>query len=417
VAGLSVSLVAGLGGWAATTELSSAVIAPGRVVIEGNAKDIQHLAGGIVSEIFVKEGNEVAAGDVLLRLDPTLAKANLSIVESALARLYARRARLVAEINKANTITIPESLLSFLDPAARDMIIASEKAILESGTKARDGSRRQLETRKQQLWDESRGLASQIAAVEEQAALINDEAARSAALYEKRIITLQRYNLLKRQKADLQGQLGQLAAQKAQIEGRASEIDLQILQLERDHTTQVAENLTTAEASIVEYEERRAAALDQLRRLDIASPVQGRVHQIVINNVGAVVQPGAVLMRVVPDRQDFEVEVRLTPKDIDQIHLDQSADIRFTAFNLSVTPDLPGNVIFVGPDLQTDARTNEPYYVVKLRIDADVAAKLNGKGLYPGMPAEVFIKVADRNVASYFTKPLSDRLSRAFREE
>jgi membrane fusion protein len=122
-------------------------------------------------------------------------------------------------------------------------------------------------------------------------------------------------------------------------------------------------------------------------------------------------------MRVVPDRQDFEVEVRLTPKDIDQIHLDQSADIRFTAFNLSVTPDLPGNVIFVGPDLQTDARTNEPYYVVKLRIDADVAAKLNGKGLYPGMPAEVFIKVADRNVASYFTKPLSDRLSRAFREE
>lgn len=417
VAALSVSLVAGLGGWAATTELSSAVIAPGRVVIEGNAKDIQHLAGGIVSEILVKDGNEVAAGDVLLRLDPTLAKANLSIVESALARLYARRARLVAEINQSGTISIPESLLAFLEPASRDMIIASEKGILESGTNAREGSRKQLQTRKQQLWDESRGLSSQITAVEQQAELINDETARSAALYEKRIITLQRFNLLKRQKADLQGQLGQLAAQKAQIEGRAVEIDLQILQLERDHTTQVAENLTSAEASIVEYEERRAAALDQLRRLEIASPVQGRVHQISINNVGAVVQPGAILMRVVPDRQEFEVEVRLTPKDIDQIHLDQNADIRFTAFNLSVTPDIPGKVFFVGPDLQIDARTNEPYYAVKLRIDAVKAAALNGKGLYPGMPAEVFIKIADRNVASYFTKPLSDRFSKAFREE
>lgn len=417
VAALSVSLVIGIGGWAATTELSSAVIAPGRVVIEGNAKDIQHLAGGIVSEILVKEGNEVAAGDILLRLDPTVAKANLSIVESALARLYARRARLIAEINKKSILTVSEGLFAFIDPAAREMIIASETGILESGANAREGSRRQLEMRKQQLSDEAKGLASQLAAVQEQAELITEEAERSAALFQKRIITLQRFNLLKRQKADLGGQLGQLAAQKAQIEGKASEIDLQILQLERDHSTQVAENLTATEASIVEYEERRAAALDQFKRLEISSPVQGRVHQITINNIGAVVQPGAVLMRVVPDRQDFEIEVRLTPKDIDQIHIDQSADIRFTAFNLSVTPDMPGKVVFVGPDLQVDGRTNEPYYAVKLRIDAANAAALSGKGLYPGMPAEVFIKIADRNVASYFTKPLSDRFSKAFREE
>ncbi|MEJ8308250.1 HlyD family type I secretion periplasmic adaptor subunit [Agrobacterium larrymoorei] len=417
VTALSLSLVVGIGGWATTTELSSAVIAPGRVVIEGNSKDIQHLAGGIVSEILVKEGNEVAAGDILLRLDPTLAKANLSIVESSLARMYVRRARLIAEIKGENRLTVSETLLAFLEPAARDLVIASEAGILESGLTAREGSRRQLETRKQQLSDEAKGLASQITAVQEQAELINEEAEQSAALYEKRLITLQRYNLLKRQKADLSGQLGQLTAQKAQVEGKASEIDLQILQLERDHSTQVAQDLTTTETSIVEYEERRAAALDQLKRLEITSPVQGRVHQIAINNVGAVVQPGAVLMRVVPDRQAFEVEVRLTPKDIDQIHLDQSAEIRFTAFNLSVTPDMPGKVVFVGPDLQIDPRTNEAYYTVKLRIDETHIASLNGKGLYPGMPAEVFIKIGDRNVASYFTKPLSDRFSKAFREE
>jgi len=417
VAALSIALVVGIGGWATTTELASAVIAPGRVVIEGNSKDIQHLAGGIVSEILVKEGDEVSAGDILLRLDPTLAKANLSIVESSLSRFYARRARLIAEIKGEDELTVPGSLLAFLDPTARDLVIASETGILESGLTAREGSRRQLETRKQQLFEEAKGLASQIAAVQEQAELIDEEANQSAALYEKRLITLQRYNLLKRQKADLGGQLGQLVAQKAQIEGKASETDLQILQLERDHSTKAAEDLTATEASIVEYEERRAAALDQLKRLEISSPVNGRVHQIAINNVGAVVQPGAILMRVVPDRQDFEVEVRLSPKDIDQIHLDQNAEIRFTAFNLSTTPDMPGKVVFVGPDLQVDPRTNEPYYSVKLRINEAHIASLNGKGLYPGMPAEVFIKIADRNVASYFTKPLSDRFSKAFREE
>ncbi|MDC9837279.1 HlyD family type I secretion periplasmic adaptor subunit [Rhizobium binxianense] len=414
---LAFGLVVGVFGWAMTTELSSAVIASGRVVVEGNAKKIQHLVGGIVSEIDVKEGDRVDADQVLVRLNGTIVQANLSIAENTLAQLYARRARLQAEASRATQLTVPENLSELTTSKSATTLVASEQNLFISRKNALEGMRRQMATRKQQLADEVDGLTVQINAVRDQVGLVDQDLEKVNALFKRGLTTQQRLNDYKRRKSELEGQMGQSIAARAQTEGRIGELDLQLLQLDEDRQSEVSKDLTSVEASIAEYEERLAATKDQLARLEIRAPIAGRIYELSVHNMNAVVQPGEVLMLVVPEHDALQVEATIAPKDIDQIYKGQPVDIRFTAFNQTTTPDISGEVSVISPDLQTDPRTGATFYTLRITPNMTTKKDLSEGSLYPGMPAEVFIKIADRTVMSYFSKPFADRLRLAFREE
>ncbi|OHV79816.1 HlyD family type I secretion periplasmic adaptor subunit [Ensifer sp. LCM 4579] len=414
---LAFALVAGVGGWAATTELSSAIVAGGVVVVDDNVKKVQHLTGGIVGELKVKEGDRVEAGQVLIRLDGTTVRANLAIVEGTLAQLYARRARLQAERVGAPDFEIHEDLESFLSGVAAAKLADGEKRLFASRRSALSGMKSQLASRKAQLADEIEGLTVQLKAIEDALRLIEEELTGVDSLYGQGLVPMQRVTSLKRQRAELEGERGRHIAGRAQARGKSSEIDLQILQLDEDRRTEISKELTDVEAKIAEYEERRTAATDQLRRLDITAPLSGRVYQLAIHTVNGVVNPGETLMLVVPEADDLTVEARIAPKDIDQVQVGQPVEIRFSAFNQRTTPEVEAEVVTVAPDLVTDERSGASYYPLRIRPKPESLARLAGLSLYPGMPAEVFIKIADRTVISYLTKPLTDQMRHAFRED
>ncbi|ARO32706.1 HlyD family secretion protein (plasmid) [Rhizobium sp. NXC14] len=414
---LALALVGGVGGWAATTELSSAVVAGGVVVVDDNVKKIQHLTGGIVGELLVKEGDRVKAGQVLIRLDGTTGRANLAIVESTLAQLYARHARLQAERIGAASFSVDKDLDQFISGAAASKFIEGEQKLFASRNAALAGMKSQLGSRKAQLADEIEGLTVQAKANEDGLKLIEEELTRVGSLYSRGLVPVQQVTTLKRQRAELEGERGQQVAARAAARGKLSEIDLQILQLDEDRRTEISKDLTEAEAKIAEYEERRTAAMDQLRRLDITAPLPGRVYQLAVHTINGVVMAGETLMLVVPEADELTVEARVNTRDIDQIRVGQAVEIRFSAFNQRTTPEVEAEVTTVAPDLVSDQRTGATYYPLRIRPKPESLAKLKGLSLYPGMPAEVFLKIADRTVISYLTKPLTDQMRHAFRED
>ncbi|WP_027488094.1 HlyD family type I secretion periplasmic adaptor subunit [Allorhizobium undicola] len=417
VAVLALALVVGVGGWAVTTELSSAVVAGGVVVVDENVKKIQHLTGGIVSELLVKESDRVEAGQILIRLDGTTARANLAIVESTVAQLYAQRARLQAERSGVVSFSLDEDLDQLISGPAAAKLIEGEQKLFASRNVALAGMKSQLASRKAQLADEIEGLTVQLKAIEDGLMLIEEELTRIDSLYRRGLVPIQQVTTLKRQRAELEGERGRHVAARAQARGKSSEMNLQILQLDEDRRTEISKDLTEVEAKIAEYEERRIAATDQLRHLDITAPLSGRVYQLTVHTINGVVTAGETLMLVVPEADDLTVEARVAPRDIDQIHVGQLVEIRFSAFNQRTTPEVEAEVVTVAPDLVTDERTGATYYPLRIRPKPESLAKLKGLSLYPGMPAEVYIKIGDRTVISYLTKPLTDQMQHAFRED
>jgi membrane fusion protein len=414
---MALVLVGGIGGWAFTTELSSAIVASGTVVVENNVKKIQHLTGGIVGELRVREGETVEAGQVLLRLDATTVRANLSIVQNTLAQLYARRARIMAEQAGADSFTVPKTRQVVPTDMAASGFEDSERRLFESRKSAMVGMKNQLASRKAQLRDESEGQTVQLNAIADSLKLINEELEGVDKLYTQGLVSMQRVTALKRDRAQLEGDRGARIAARAQAAGKSSEIDLQILQLDEDRRTENAKDLTDVEARISEYEDRGVAALDQLKRLDIRSPIGGRVYQLAVHTVDGVINPGEVLMLVVPATDSLTVEARVSTSDIDQITLGQPVEIRFSAFNQRTTPVVMGEVANIAPDQVTDQRTGVSYYPLRIRPKPESLAALKGLTLYPGMPAETYIKIADRTVISYLAKPLTEQMQRTFRED
>lgn len=417
VVAMAILLVGNIGGWAATTTLSNAVVGEATVVIDDNVKKIQHLVGGIVSEISVSEGSHVNAGDVLLRLDGTSVKANLGIINSNLAQLYVRRSRLEAERLGQPSFSMDELEAKGVDLEGNKLLIDGEMQLFKTRQSSMVGRKKQLEEKMAQLDEEIKGDTIQLQAIDDATSLVNEELAATEELYEKKLVTMQKINSLKRQKADLDGSRGSRVAYRAQAEGKIAEIKLQVLQLDADQSAENSKDLTDVEGNIAEMEERRIAALDQLQRLDLKAPLSGRIYQLSVHTVGGVVTPGETLMLLAPDNRALTVEAKIATRNIDQVHVDQDVDIRFTAFDQRSTPEVQGKVLSVSPDAITEERTGAKYYPVRIRPEPESLAKLQGMKLYPGMPAEIFIKVADRSVISYLTKPLTDQMKHTFREE
>ena len=413
---LALLLIAGVGGWAATAEISGAVISHGQVVVESNVKRVQHPTGGIVGDILARDGDRVRAGDIVLRLDATLTRSNLAIIENQLVELMARRARLEAEREGADVIIFPEPLASRSGEAAVRETLDGETGLFDMRRAVAEGQVAQRRQRIEQLIVEISGLELRADANARELALSAEELETTRRLFDQGLAPSIRVTELKRDRARLDGVGAQFTTEIAASRAQIAEIELSILEVQHQRGTSIGDDLRETISRIDELSERRIAALDQLARIDIRAPQDGVVTNSAVHTLGGVVGAGDVLMEIVPEGDPLSVEIHVDPRDIDQVHIGQKARIRFASFSQRTTPEIDGAISLISADVSRDDRSGVPYYTVRVTLDADQVARLGQVTLVPGMPVETFVETGARMVASYLLKPLSDQLELVFRE-
>ncbi len=409
-------LIAGLGAWAGMASIGGAVIASGVVTVETSVKTVQHLDGGIVHEILVKNGDEVKSGDLLIRLDDTNTRANLGIVKGNLNELIARRARLEAERDHKQKIEFPEVLTASKSPEIIK-ILDGQKALFEARKTTMDGQIQLLRQKIFQYEEEIKGLKAQQKSKEQQSKLIREEIESIRPLFEKGHITRKRMLALEREAVKLEGEYGTHISDIARTRSSIGQTELEIIQLKNNFREKVLAELRRDQKQFIELEEREFALKEKLRRVDIRAPRTGFVHNLNVHTIGGVVSPAAPILQIIPEGDRLIVEARVQPTDIDQVKIGQMAIVRISAFNARSTPEMNGKVINISADSIVDKATGKSFFLVNLEIPDSETIKLGKKKLLPGMPAEAFIRTQDRTAISYLLKPLMDSLNRTFREE
>ncbi|MBA4777904.1 HlyD family type I secretion periplasmic adaptor subunit [Agrobacterium salinitolerans] len=416
VGGLGFLTLTGLlGGWAVGTEIVGAVIAQGSLVVETSLKKVQHPVGGVVSELMVRDGDRVKAGDIVMRIDATMTRANLAIIVKSLDQFTARKARLESERDRAGKVVFPKALLDRSNDTDIVAMLDAEQRLFETRSAVRESKKRQLEQRVRQLRDEIAGMEAERAANFREQGMVDEELIRFRSLHERGLMEKSRLSTLERQATDIDGDIGRLMAGIAGVEAKISETALQILQIDEQWSEEVGSDLREMDARIGEYVERRVAAEDQLKRVDILAPQDGVVHQLAVHTVGGVIAPGEQIMMIVPEVDKLVVEAKVAPQDIDQIYYGQATNLRFSAFNQKTTPEITGTVERISADVTVDQRTGASYYLVRVATSQEQIKRLGEFHLMPGMPVEAFITTGERSVLSYFLKPLMDQASRSFR--
>jgi HlyD family secretion protein len=412
-----VLLVGVLGGLAATTHLSGAVIASGTLVVDSYMKPVQHQKGGTVGTIFVKNGDHVEPREILIHLDDTQTLANLAIVSKRLNELAARSSRLSAERDANDHIDFPADLMSATDKPGIAAMIEGETRLFIDRQASKKGRKAQLHERIRQLTQETEGLTAQQDGKRRAIEIIGKELASLQPLLDQGIIPATRVYALQRDAADLTGQFGSLVASTAETKGKIAETELQIIQVDDDQRSEVSDQLRQAQGEIGEYSERLIAAQDELKHIDIRAPQAGIVHQLEVHAPGAVIAPGEAIMQIVPSQDALTPELKLSPQDIDQVTIGQNVTLRFSAFSQRNTPELNGTVMRISADLTTDQRTGQSYYSLRVKVPDEEWLRLGKLAPVAGMPVEAFIQTGDRTALAYLTKPFMDQVARAFKEE
>ena len=406
----------GIGGWAATTELSGAIISSGTLVVDSNVKKVQHPTGGVVRELRVREGDRVAAGGILIRLDDTVTQANVAIISKSIDEFTAQQARLQAEQNGRDKIIFPDDLISrTTDPRVAELV-RGETHLFEIRAKARLGLVAQFRERIDQLRQQIAGLSDQIVAKKREIDLIAQELMGVRELWQKNLVQMTRLTALERESARIEGERGALVSTVAQANAKISETELQIIQIDEDLRKEVGKELGEIRGKLSELVEKKVTAEDQLKRIDIRAPQDGMVHQLSVHTVGGVINPGEPIMLIVPKSDALIVESRIAPHDIDQVQVGQEALVRFSAFNQRTTPQLSGTIMWISAELTQDQHTGASYYTAHIALSDAELARLRGLKVIPGMPVEAFIQTESRTVHSYLLKPLRDQVMRTFRE-
>lgn len=408
---VAIAVVGGIGGWAALTEISGAVVSTGTIVVETNTKLVQHREGGIVRDIRVKAGDTVKAGELLISLDDTVTRANLAVITKQLTELTAQTLRLQAERDERDSIDWPEDRKATLGEIER-----GQQMLLEARRNSKVGRQNQLEEQILQFHKQTEGLEAQVTAKDSEIELIEEELADLSGLLDRQLVSKSRVIALRREKARLAGEYGDLIAQIAQTKEAISERRIQILQIEESYRAEVLEQLQEVRSRIAQLEEQQIAAEDELTRVDILAPRNGYVHQLSVHTIGGVIAPGETVMQIVPREDQLIVEAQVRPVDIDQMSPGQSARVRFPSFDQRTTPELNAKLLTLSADLTEDERSGVSYYVARLVIDDTELRKLGDKALVPGMPVETFLQTGDRTVLSYLVKPVTDQIAHALRE-
>ncbi|RJG46613.1 HlyD family type I secretion periplasmic adaptor subunit [Mesorhizobium sp. DCY119] len=409
-------LVGGVGGWAATTDIAGAVIARGKMSVLNNAKKVQHLEGGIVAKLAVRNGDHVNAGDLLIRLDDTETRANLAIIESQRDEFLIERARLEAERDMRPALDLPESLAGDQNSGRLQTILEGQQKLLKSKLDALTGKKKQLAEQVEQIGGQISGLESQFAAKQRQVEILGRELESLQTLRAKGLVEQSRILALERQGAMLDGDMGQIQAEIGRLRGTISETKLRIIQEDEEWRSEALTTLGEVRAKLATLEEQRTAAIAKLKRIDITAPLSGYVHESNVYTVGGVIGSGEPLMLIIPESDALIVRARVGQRDIDNIHIGQEVRLRFTSLSQRVTPELMGDVTTIAPDVTTDQATGEVYYPIEITLIDGEIKKLEGIQLKPGMPVEAFIQTGMRTALSYLTKPFTEQLQHAFRE-
>lgn len=392
--------------------IGGAVIGTGQVGVESRVKKIAHPTGGVVAEILVENGQRVRKGQVLLRFDDTVSRADASFSSLSVDQLLARRARLEAEQSGAGSIAFPAELRRGDPSTLRAM--ADEEKLFRIRRSEQAGLTAQLRARVAQYDQQINGYQAQINAVQAQRRLIEPERKGVRDLWKQDLVTISRMNELERSAVDLQGSVGALQASIAQAQARITEAREQIIQLGQTSRVDAGTELSRVNDSLNQQQVRSVSAIDARARSVVRAPYDGVVDKLSVSTIGGVVRPADVMMEIVPDSDQMLVDGVVQPGDIDQIRVGQQARIRFAAFNSPTTPEIRGRVTFVAADQTSDPQSRVSYYPVRVAIDEADLAKYPELVLKAGMPADLFIETGQRSMMSYLTKPLRDQFARAF---
>lgn len=406
-----------MGGWSAFAQLDRAVVASGTVNMEGSRKTIQHLEGGIVKEILVKEGQEVKEGEVMLRLAPLQARANSDLVRNQLDASLVLEARLSAELNQRQEIEFPDEIESqrATSPSVSRLIEDQQNQFRERRASL-NGQIALYESKVTQLTTEKEGLAVEKASVEKQVEYINEELVGLRELREKNLIPISRALAMERERTRLEGVVGRSVADTAKAENGIAEARLQISQLKQKMLEEVSAQLLEARQKINDLRERASVADDILRRQDILSPKSGLVQNLKVFTIGQVIRPGEAMLEIVPNDGKLVIYTQLPTTEIEHVREGMTAEIRFPAFHSRRIPLILGRLDRVSRDRLIDETTKQPYYLGIVSLDkVDIAEEYRGK-IVAGMPAEVLISTGERTAFSYMVSPLLDSFRHAFRE-
>lgn len=411
-----VVLVGGFGGWAVSAQITGAVIASGLIEVDQNRQVVQHLDGGVVTEILVDEGDLVSAGQLLVRLDAQDLQASLAVVEGQLFEILARRARFEAERDAALNLEFDP----LLDEGEAETVASLKAGQLNLFNARLDSVARrteQLANRKDQIASQVQGITAQQDALKTQLELIDEELTNQQSLLDRGLAQASTILNLQREKARLQGQVGELAANVGGAGERITEIEIEILSLATTRREEAITRLRDLQFNELELRERRTTIVRQLERLDIRAPVGGIVYGLQVFGTRAVIRPADPLLFIVPQDRPLVIATQVAPTDIDVLTIGQEVSVRFSALDQRTTPELYGTVALVSADAFTDSATSASYYRAEITLnDGELARLPEGATLIPGMPVEAFIRTADRTPLNYLTRPLMDYIARTFRD-
>ncbi len=411
-----VFLFGGLLAWMLIVPLSGAVIAAGQIVVRGKPQLVQHLDGGIVKTIDVRNGDRVEKGDILVRLDDATLKANLDIYRNRLREALARRARLEAERDDRDTITFETEIASRFNLGDETANRERQQSLFQARKASRMGEIEKLREKIGQFDNQMDGLEGLIGAKTEQLKSIQTELDGLTELLEKGIATKTRVYGQERMKSDITGQLVEHAAEVARVSNAVRETEVSIIQVDRAFKEKVLAELSETATQVDDLSQQIAATQKQLDRVDIRAPASGIVHELGVNTVGGTLPPNATLMQIIASDGGLDVEVRVDPIAIDQVSIGQEAIVRFPAFDQSTTPEIMGTVDRISPSSVTDEATGLSFYRVIVTVTPAELSRLKDLRLIPGMPVEAYVRTGERTMASFLMKPFIDNLNRAMRE-
>jgi len=413
---LSIAVVfAGFAMWSTLAPLGGAAIAPGRVSVESESKPVQHLEGGIVREILVKEAQTVEEGEILFRLEPVQAQANADLLRKQLDAALAQDARLVAERDEAKEIAFAEELLGRRHIPETATIIADQRVQFTQRMNALRNELGIYTAKLQQASREISGRKARLAADEAQLASYRSEIATLMPLYQKQLVTAPRMRGLERERDRLQGEIGMIRAEIERFEQSMQEIQLQLEQARQHQRETVLQQLAEVRARISDVKEKLAIASDVLKRVEVRAPRKGIVQAIKVHATGAVVKPGETIAEVVPVGDSLILAARVSPLNIQDVGAGHSAEVRFVSFGKNAPP-MFGRVESVSADTLLDETTHQPYYLARVRMNDGAVPRELASKLTPGMPADVLISTGERTMLQYLLQPISDRFAKSMRE-
>lgn len=404
--------------WASIAPLDSAAIAPGKVVLDSSRKTIDHLEGGIVKTIFVREGDIVADGDPLIELDDTAARARRDLYLGQFVAAMATEARLLAERDGRDEVTFPKELLETIDEEVKVASnIDAQKRLFESRRESLQGRTEVLQQQIKQSDEEINGLREQISSSTQQLALLQSEIKDVQHLLKSGNAPKTRLLALQRRKAEIEGQRGERQSMIARSEQRINESKIQMYNLKTEFLNEVVAELKDTQGQISDLEEQLRTAQDVMKRIVVRAPIEGQVVGLNVFTEGGVIAPNEPIMEIVPSNDKLIVEARVKPQDIDIVQPGLLARVMLSAYKVRNVPPIEGTVITVSGDRFEEERTGEAYFIARIEVDEAQLAKLKNVELSPGMPADVLIVTGSRSLVSYLASPIKDSFNRAFREE